>query len=297
MKKLKKISIFLAVVTIMLSCEKICDENVSSGDLVKVCVNVSVTGFNITQETRGSVEETDVTHLSFAVFDSEGIKKVYFEQKKDDDDFGNLCFEVKAGTYKLVAVGHSGSDTYGNAVVSSLERVDFPATITNIRETYSAVKEVSIGSQTNNIDIDMERITSQFNVVSSDIKPSDVASIKIYVGDSQKPMYTKYFFNPSTGCMTNFGTDGYYMRSKSVTNDGKIFEMSFDLLLNSSECTLPVKIDVLDDNQGLIRSHDLGLVQFKQNTKTKATGTMFGTNYSPNLNFSTDWETGIEINF
>ncbi len=118
----KTLFLALAVGLALTACEKpVLDIERDDG-------NVHLTFVPTTHDvTRGTVSIGDYfSRLAVQLFDADG-NKVFSQSKtqtKDDNDFGTLNVGLKAGTYTVVAVGHSSPVA---ASIKSTEMVQFTA--------------------------------------------------------------------------------------------------------------------------------------------------------------------------
>ena len=267
-------------------------------------LHVKIKGLNIFQEefaeTRSTASEAGVSYIEFAVFDSKEQKVFEKNQKSGDDDFGEIECILRSEKYHLVAVAHKGNSSYGNATIVSPYRVELPST--SIQETFSVVKELDLtsasGTGTTDVEIQINRVTSLLQIKSTEKQPSEVSKIRLTIGDASKSAYTTCFFNPSNGFMSNFGTDGFYTMTKSIAHFADSYtDCMFDLLLPTSPCTMPVKIEILDANDVVLDSYEIDNVSFQTNRRTVATGSMYGVTWNGCLQFNIGWDTEWNITF
>jgi hypothetical protein len=145
--------------------------------------------------TRGAVSIGDYfSRLAVQMFDEDG-NKVFTQSKtqvKDDDDFGTLNVGLKAGTYTVVAVGHSSPVT---PTIKSTELVQFTAKdgVKN-SDTFCHCGQVNINEDGGYHELKMNRVTAMvmFDFTDETI-PENFAGLNVeYTGGSAN-------FNPLTG--------------------------------------------------------------------------------------------------
>lgn len=297
---MQRISIF-AVCLLAAVCVSCSQENAVEESVTTHKVNFKITGFQFTEEeipsTRSTVQEARAENISFAVFDSNGTKVADVKQNINTEGVGTFSLSLKSGTYSYVAVAIGGTSEYGNATIESLTKVTLPSA--NIQETFSKVGQFTIGdtnSQTEEIEVN--RVSSLFSVTPTTTRPTEAKTIKIYFGDTDKPAYTSISFDPSTGLVADMGIEGHYIQTKDISNrNSSGWSVSFNLLLGSQTTTLPVTIEILDEDNEVLYTHILDDVSFKQNRKTNATGSLFDLTLSHTLGFNVAWEDDNNITF
>ena len=132
-------SLLLMLVATLTSCEKFAldDSGTNSHDAnANVIIHASVAKNNSTgtrsgeededgldegdEKTEGKPLEDYCSRLSIAIFDGE--EKVKTLNLKAEDGYEDIGFNLDAGKYRMVAIGHNGS---GNCTISSPEKVNF----------------------------------------------------------------------------------------------------------------------------------------------------------------------------
>lgn len=241
--------------------------------------------------TRGTVSIGDYfSRLAVQLFDAEG-NKVFSQSKtqaRDDADFGTLSVGLRAGTYTVVAVGHSSPVT---PTIKSTELVQFTAKdgIKN-SDTFCHYGELTIDEDHTSHELRMNRMTAMITFEFTDAAmPDNYAGLKIdYTGGSAN-------FSPKTGEGCTKSTQSE-LRSKNTP-----YVFTFPYL--SSDGTLKVTLNALDKDQNVLTTKVLTDVPVTRNRITKCTGPMFGegdyniiqTGFGITVN--TDWDGEIEYNF
>ena len=189
MKTLRLFCCYLIAALTLTACEKAVLPEKQQG-------NVTLT-FSVTQSdrpTRGTVTIGDYfTKLNVMLFDADGAKvfdKVR-TQLATDDDFGTLSAALQAGTYTVVAVGHSSAVS---ATIKSPQMVQFTAKDgQKLTDTFCYCGTVTVSETPEQFQLKMHRVCAMVEVVSTDADvPDGFARMVIgYTGGSAN-------FNPTT---------------------------------------------------------------------------------------------------
>lgn len=255
--------------------------------------NVHLTFIPTTADaTRGTVAIGDYfSRLAVQLFDGQG-NKVFTQSKtqtRDDDDFGTLSIGLTAGTYTVVAVGHSSPVT---PTIKSTELVQFTAQngVKN-SDTFCYYGTVEIKDDGEYHELKMNRVAAMVTFQFTDTTfPDGYAGLKIdYTGGSAN-------FNPSTaqGC-TKSSQSELRVKASQYT----VFTFPY----MSDTGTLKVTLNALDDNQNVLTTKVLPDVPITRNRITKCTGPLFDegdyniiqTGFGITVN--TDWDGEIEYQF
>jgi len=283
---MKRIILMVVAVAIMTACEKTITSD-SEG-------NVKMTFIPTTHDvTRGTVSIGDYfNRLAVQVFDQEG-NKVFAQSKtqtRDDDDFGTLSVGLKAGTYIVVAVGHSSPVT---PTIKSTELVQFTAKdgVKN-SDTFCHYGSVTIDAEHTNHELKMNRVAAKIMFTFTDeTMPDSYAGLKIdYTGGSAN-------FNPSTA-------EGCTKSSQSETRTNRATQYAvFTFPYLSADGKLKVTLSALDKDQNVLTTKVLTEVPVTRNRITKCVGPLFGegdyniiqTNFGITIN--EDWDGEYEYEF
>jgi hypothetical protein len=218
------------------------------------------------------------------MFDADG-NKVWDKvktQSRDDDDFGTLSVGLKAGTYTVVAVGHSSPVT---PTIKSTDMVQFTAKdgIKN-SDTFSYCGNVTIDADHTSHELRMNRMTAMVSFEFNDeTMPTNYADIRVdYSGGSAN-------FNPSTmeGCTKSSQSE---LRGKS----SQYYVFTFPYM--SAEGTLKMTLTAFDADQNVLTTKTLTDVPVTRNRITHCQGTLFGdgdfTIYQTafGISVNTDWD-------
>ena len=257
MKKKNQKSMLLLAVLLLTACEKaVWDDD--GGTRLRFIPTTS--------DTRGTVSIGDYfSRLAVQLFDQDG-NKVFSQSKtqtRDDDDFGTLNVGLTAGTYTVVAVGHSSPVT---PTIKSTELVQFTAKdgVKN-SDTFCHYGQVTIDEDGGYHELRMNRMTAMvtFEFTDTDM-PTAFQQLKIeYTGGSAN-------FNPLTaeGCTKSSQSE---MRQAPAT---QYAVFTFPYL--SAEGKLKVTLNALDAAQNVLKTKILADVPVTRNRITRCTGPLFG---------------------
>ena len=256
MKKKNQKSTLLLAVLLLTACEKVVLDDDGGTHLRFIPT---------TADTRGTVSIGDYfSRLAVQLFDQDG-NKVFSQSKtqtRDDDDFGTLNVGMKAGTYTVVAVGHSSPVT---PTIKSTELVQFTAKdgVKN-SDTFCHYGQVTIDEDGGYHELRMNRMTAMvtFEFTDTDMLTA-FQQLKIeYMGGSAN-------FDPSTaeGCTKSNQSE---MRQRA--QQYQVF--TFPHL--SAEGTLKVTLNALDANGSVLTTKTLMDVPVTRNRITRCTGEIFG---------------------
>ena len=151
------------------SCEKM---NVEDGD-ADARANVVLRIGSIEQVpfpvvTRATVEEL-CSHLCFHIYDDDGTRVDYVNQKVDDDHYGTATFLLDQGHYYLVAVGHSGSS---NPSFKKGEVVSISGN--NLGDTFWCCEEFDVEEDVVSLDLELTRIVSLLRFIPTETPPENL---------------------------------------------------------------------------------------------------------------------------
>ena len=188
--KMRTLIVVLVGLLFLAGCEKADFDDDGGG-------NVTLRFTPTTADTRGTVVIGDYfSKLNIMLFDENG-ERVFSQvrtQTADDAGFGTLNVGLTAGTYTVIAVGHS---SVKSATIKSPQLVQFTASDgEKLTDTFAYCGKVTVTEDGGSFDLRMNRATAMVRFRLTDELPSAVAKIKIdYTGGSAN-------FNPSSmeGC-------------------------------------------------------------------------------------------------
>ena len=202
MKKFRLLCGYLIAALLLASCEKpvIDGSPVDSG-------NVSLT-FEPTRKdyTRGT-SVTAFKKLNVMLFDAQG-NRVFDKVKtqlSSDEDFCTLSLQLTAGTYWVVAVGHSSTIS---ATIKSPEVVQFTASEgEKLTDTFCHCSQITIGGDGNTFTLPMYRAG---------------AMVQFCLTDKSVPDDFAYFLTEYTGGSANFNPQTLEGITKSTQSEKRI---------------------------------------------------------------------------
>ena len=284
MKKKNQKSALLLALLLLTACEKVVMDDDGGTHLRFIPT---------TADTRGTVSIGDYfSRLAVQLFDQDG-NKVFSQSKKqtlDDDDFGTLSVGLTAGTYTVVAVGHSSPVT---PTIKSTELVQFTAKdgVKN-SDTFCHYGTVTIDEDGGYHELKMNRVTAMVTFEFTDeMMPENFAGLKVeYTGGSAN-------FAPRTG-------QGCTKSSQSETRGNRATQYQvFTFPYMSAEGKLKVTLNALDADGNVLTTKTLTDVPVTRNRITRCTGVLFGdgdfdiyqTTFGITVN--TDWDGVIDYPF
>ena len=248
----------VALATMLTACEKtVLSEEDASGTRLHFVPT--------TADTRGTVTVGDYfSRLAVQLFDVDG-NKVFSQSKtqtRDDDDFGTLSVGLTAGTYTVVAVGHSSPVT---PTIKSTELVQFTAKdgVKN-SDTFCHCGQVTVSEDGGYHELKMNRVTAMITFEFMDAAmPEGFAGLKVeYTGGSAN-------FAPRTG-------QGCTKSSQSEMRQRAQQYQVFTFPYLSAEGALKITVSALDAGGNVLTTRTLTDVPVTRNRITRCTGVLFG---------------------
>lgn len=293
MKRLIDITLFISILLVFPSCEKVVFNDDSNGD-GNVTLNFSASNADGGgQGTRATVTIGDYFEkLNVMLFDAHG-EKVFDKVKtqlRDDDGFGSLNVSLATGSYTVVAVGHS---SIKSATIKSPQMVQFTASDgEKLTDTFCYCGNVTIGEEPEQFNLTMKRVSAMFRVVLTDEDfPSSVTTMKFdYTGGSAN-------FNPSTFEGTTKSTQS---EARAV---GGLTYYCFTFPYMATTGSLKMTLSALDANGTTIRKRTWTEVPVTRNRITTYTGHFFEpgdgqfTQSGFGFTVDADWDGEQTINF
>ena len=255
---MKQTFYFLFSLLLLTACEKAVVEDDDLG-------NVRLSFVPTTSDTRATVAIGDYfAKLNVMLFDANGAKvfdKVR-TQTAEDANFGTLNLSLAAGTYTVVAVGHSSAVS---ATIKSPEMVQFTAKDgEKITDTFCYCGRVTIGDDGGTHELRMNRVTAMVRIRLTDTQmPQSFARLKVdYSGGSAN-------FNPTTfeGCTKSNQSEARQAQGA----DYCVF--TFPYLAKS--CTLKMTLSALTADGTVLTQKTISDVPVTRNRITTYSGTLF----------------------
>ena len=261
----------------------------------RVFVDFSTFQVEVEDMSRGSDDEpltlSDVAeHLSFAVFKSDGVTLVEgttIHQVKSNDvnGFGRVQLQLHFGSYKIVAVAHSGT---GNVNIQSVESATLPGTM--FKDTFVGVYDLDVATADCSFEMPLRRITSAFYLNLTDTPPANASTMKITLNNGGATP-NQLNINPSTG----FAEDNWSQsRIFTMTN---IIDDEPDLVYyigKSFPTKVIVKATAYDSENKEVMHRIFTDVPLTPNKKTRAIGVFFNASGSGSFIITSDWASDDE---
>lgn len=248
-----------AVITLT-ACEKaIAPENRPEGN---VTLHFSMT--NADPTTR-ALSAAYFSKLNIMLFDADG-ERVFDRvktQTADDDDWGTLSLKLTAGTYTVVAVGHSSKNS---ATIKSPEAVQFTASDgEKLTDTFCHCSQITVDGDAQQYDLDMYRAG---------------AMIQFVLKDEEFPANFSHFLMEYTGGSANFnpttleGITKSSQSEKRTTNGIQIYQ-AFTFPYMATSCNIKMTCSALDVDGTIIRKRTFDAIPVTRNRITTYTGPFF----------------------
>ena len=274
MKKFRLLCGYLIAAIALLSCEKaVLPEMESKGNknvtLTFLLTNADPTrssdGSHVGKTTRATLTQY-ITKLNVQLFDADGNKvfSTVRTQTKDDDDFGTMQMELPAGTYTVVAVGHSSTKS---ATIKSPEVVQFTASDgEKLTDTFCHCSTIIIKGEQQDFSLPMYRAT---------------AMVQINLTDNEFPSSLWYVTADYTGGSANFNPttlEGITKSSQSerrITNDLHLHQF-FTFPYMAKTGTLKMTVSATTSDGTILRQRTFDAVPVARNRITTYEGELFG---------------------
>lgn len=264
--------LWAALVMIMVGCEKpLFDENDKSKSVDEGNVTMVFDANNgdsmrraVTRAATGDLAAF-FTKLNVQVFDAWGEKafSTMKTQTATDGDFGQLTCQLEAGTYTVVAVGHS---SIKSSTIKSPQMVQFTASDgEKLTDTFCYCGQIEVGNEELQQTFTMQRVTAmvQFKLTDKNV-PESFTKITIgYTGGSAN-------FNPTSFEGTTKSTQSEN-RAKSDTSTYQVY--TFPYLAETG--TLKMTVTAYDAQGNTLRQRVFDAVPVTRNRITTYTGQFF----------------------
>ena len=248
---------FLALA--LTSCEKPIVPEAADAD------NVTLTFQPTFRDITRGTSVTAFKKLNVMLFDAQG-NRVFDKVKTQlstDEDFCTLSLQLTAGTYWVVAVGHSSTIS---ATIKSPEAVQFTASeCEKLTDTFCHCSQITIGGETNTFTLPMYRAG---------------AMIQFCLTDESVPDNFAYFIMEYTGGSANFNPQTLEGITKSSQSEKRIrnelnTHQAYTFPYLSTSCLLKITVSATDMDGTVIRKRVFEDVPVTRNRITTYTGKFF----------------------
>ncbi|MBO6032392.1 MAG: hypothetical protein J6Q22_13200 [Prevotella sp.] len=283
----------MLMTAVVSSCEKMTlsesakSENVDKGNVVLRVTQFEQIPFGA--QTRAEVGSV-CTRLCFHIYDEDGIRVSYVNQKLEESNFGTASFSLGEGRYVLVVVGHSASS---NPSFSANEKVSISGN--NLGDTFWCCEELEVGEDEIELNLRLKRIVSMLRFIPTDNKPANMNQVIFsYKG-------SKGTFDGLTG----YGSTNTSQTVKlEVDPDADQYE--FYMIPSTDNDLLDINLSTYYiEEDGKIHSlteKEISQVPVKRNCITICRGSLFDDSSSAQSVFITisvdaDWDDNINMDF
>lgn len=274
------------------ACEKaILDEETNNNGEPETEGNVTIRAslYDIVPfETRAVQNIADYcSHLQFVVY-QDGTKTTGINQKKDDNNYGQVTLSLQPGTYQLLVLAHSST---GNPTVSDPTKIQF-TNQTGYSDTFCYYGNLVVESGQNNYDVRLQRATSMVRVTITDEIPSNVKTIRLYYEGESGVLNATTCMGGTTNSKQSitYNIEGY---KNPVTLGAYTF-------MRGEEGTLNMTVTAYDSNNNIIAEKQLAQVPLKYRMVTEYSGQLFSvsnTDIGLSLTAETEWQTYKQLTF
>lgn len=289
-KQLFSLQKALACVSVMLltgvSCEKMNVSetvNVSQANVVLRIGSIEQIPFPVA--TRASVE-SKCTKLNFHVYDDQGERVDYVNQKIDDANFGTASFLLDKGHYYLVVVAHSGSK---NPSFYADEKVTISGG--ELGDTFWCCADFLVEDEKIDMSLELKRIVSLLRFIPTVTPPAELDHIVFrYKG-------SKGTFNGLTGYGSTTAS-----QSVNVSANSDDSQYEFYMIPRDEDDMIDISMMAYDDQIRGLGGCSIDEVPVKRNSITICRGNLFDGSENSASVFITvtiddTWGDNIHINF
>lgn len=285
---MKKMILALFALLVLCACEKplVSEEKPSeNNDNLRVSVfEIEKTPF--ASLTRGESAAEICTHLNFAVYTIEGTRVKQVNQTSDAANFGTASFQLEAGDYLLVVVGHSSG---GNPTMTDPTCIKF-TNAQGYSDTFLYCSNIIIGEESVDERVSLDRIVALCRFVITDDFPADVTRMRFYYTGGSGA------FDATTGL-------GCVKSKQDLKFDVTSGQKQFDLytFLHDTEGIIHLTVTAYDENDNILNEREFD-VPMEQNHITWLSGDYFSGSGSSattitGITVNTDWAGETHLNF
>lgn len=272
------------------SCEKMTvAESDDDGSKANVLLRIgSVEQVPFPVVTRATLQEL-CSHLCFHIYNENGNRVDYVNQKLDDSHFGTASFMLDKGHYYLVVVAHSASN---NPSFNADEVVRISGS--DLGDTFWCCEEFWIEDEDVNLDLELKRIVALLRFIPTVTPPENLNKINIYYTGS------KGTFNGLTG----YGKSGNQTVKLEPSAEDRQYEFYMIPQAENDQIDLTIKAFYVEENGKI---HSLGGcmiddVPVKRNCITICRGNLFDENYRSasvyiTVSINDSWGENLQIDF
>lgn len=291
-KKLFNVFALVMMAAAMSSCEKMVVSEKSGPDVPEDAnVVLSVRQFEqIPFDSRTRTDASDVcTRLCFDVYDENGERLDYLNQKVEDSNFGTASFSLPEGRYYIVVLGHSGSKNpsfYASGKISISGK--------ELGDTFWCCEELEVGAERIQKEVTLKRIVAMVRFVPNDDLPSTAN-------------WMRFSYKGSRGTFSGYDGYGSTNAKQSIEMDVASGQKQFEFYLIPQEEQGDLSIEVVTKHvDGSIIDNlaekTIDDVPVRRNSITICRGNLFDNESSSGSSYITisvdnTWGENINVNF
>lgn len=148
----------------------------------EVAFRVSTLDVEVEPMTRATVDASEVlTHVHYYIKNT-STNQVYSGTQtltNAGSDFGTIKMFLVAGTYKVVFFGYGTNNSGGSASMYVDNNSNEPRISLKNKDSFICTQEVTIGQETTNVDINLNRLNGALVIRLNDEVPSEIGNIKV----------------------------------------------------------------------------------------------------------------------
>ena len=278
----------LAALLLVSGCKK---DNI----VILTPVHVSLGDFEVINDDQTTAKDeplatySGVKAVTLAFYSSTGVLAYSSTQLRADSTtyatFGefDLALAMDSYTMEVFAYGSEQPLTLNGMAEASY-------TADKVRETFVAAQTVNIASTSPvNISAALSRINSRLRVVSTDLQPASIDSVRVTYSAGGKS------FNPLTGFATV--NSGLVNSIKSAAGENIHTNANSYIFLNANEQYVDITIDAIDTTSAVVFHKEIVNVPLRRNAVTTLQGSMYSSAATSLFTLHTDYDSLIVINF
>ena len=286
-----RLVVLTVLIILLASCEKdlVSQQKTTAPENANLTVSIySIEHTPFESLTRVAASQA-CNHLNFMVYDMEGARVKQTNQMLGDADFGKASFQLAEGSYQLVAVAHSSN---GNPTATDIKKIRF-SNSQGYSDTFLQYLPVTVTSQSQSLQLSLERIVSLCRFILTDDYPQNVKQMRFqYTGGSGG-------FDAATGY-------GSINSTQTLFFDVAAGQKQFDLytFLHADEGTIHLTATAYDASDNVLHEREFD-IPLRRNEVTRVSGPFFSGSGSTNFNIinvssvdiNTTWGGQTTINY
>ena len=281
----KQITLSIAAIALLASCSVKEDRSQCP---FTAPVTVRVGDFSMCQEDFPSTKAaqslsdyTAVKSLTLAFYKSDGTESFKHTQVRDDAEtyttFGEFSCDLLMGSYTMVVVAYAGSSPFTLSSPTSAVCTD-----TRLQDTFVATQAVNVTTtDALNLSATLSRVVSRLGVISTDNRPANATKLRMTFTKGGRD------FSPSTSLST--ANTGFANTITFVESVGSTTSSASFLFLGSDELVQDVTLEVLDDDDNVLKSVTVEDVPFKRNKTSVLRDSLFTASSSESFLIESAW--------